>query len=79
MVVGWSPPLISANWPLKYQVKWPNGTVIADGLNSTSVIIQGVAHLTDYTVNILTLTNTSCVDAGLMYTFTTEESEDGVK
>lgn len=74
VVVGWSPPPTDAAWPLQYQVKWPNGTVIADGLNTTSVVIEGVNHLMDYTVNITALTNTSCMDRGLIYTFTTGES-----
>ena len=75
VVVDWSTPPTGADWPLTYQVKWPNGTVIADGLNTTSVVIEGVDHLTEYTLDIVTLTNTSCMDAGLTYTFTTGESE----
>ena len=75
VVVGWSPPPTDAAWPLQYQVKWPNGTVIADGLNTTSVVIEGVNHLSDYTVNVTAFTDSSCMDRGLVYTFTTGESE----
>ena len=32
MTVTWSPPPANSAWPLKYRVKWSNGTVLGDDL-----------------------------------------------
>ena len=77
VMVTWSPPPSSFAWPLKYRVEWPNGTVLVDGLTATSVVIRGLNHLTQYSVVISALTNSSCMDGNVTYTFSTGQSECG--
>ena len=75
VTVTWSPPPASSAWPLKYRVEWPNGTVLGDDLSTPLVVISGVDHLTQYSIVITALTNSSCTDEKVMYDFTTGQSE----
>ena len=75
VTVTWSLPSASSAWPLKYRVEWSNGTVLGDNLNTLSVVISGVDHVTQYSIVITALTNSSCTDEKVMFNFTTGQSE----
>ena len=76
VMLTWSPPATSADWPLRYRVESSDGREIAASLTTPSVVVEGLNHLTQYTVNIITFTNSStCSNASVTYTFTTGQSE----
>ena len=75
VTVTWFPPPASSAWPLTYRVEWSNGSVLGDVLSTPSLVISGVEHLTQYTVVITALTNSSCMDRRVVYTFNTGQSE----
>ena len=75
VTVTWSPPPGSSAWPLTYRVEWTNGSVLEDGLGAISLVVAGVDHLAQYTVVITALTNSSCMDEKVTYTFNTGQSE----